>query len=390
MSILRRLNIAIILAALVFTVSVRTARAGPGYIWYVDPTGYNGYGCGAYASNPCKTIQYALQFCSGGCEISLAAGTYSTATNGEIFPILVSASANNGIYFTGRQERANTIIDASGSGQDVIDVSAGIGFSLSGVTVRGGNYGIYLHGGTGYLSIGASITNSAISNNGTGILALYTSGEISHNEFSGNTSYGIYYDHSDAEINQNSFAFNCTGGIPSYDAAIYLAASSSPLVENNLIAWNNGSGIYVSNSQPLIINNTIWLNYGGSGIAVFSSFSQMIMVTNNIITSNGYIGIHTDSMDASQNKYNDVWGNGYSDYLGTSAGTGSISKDPRFVSLVDAHLLCSSPAINAGDPNDSPADDYDGNPRPVGIVDMGAYEKQSDLYCPIYLPIILK
>ena len=388
MSILRRLNTTIILTALFFTGGYRTARAGPGFTWYVDPTGTDYSQCGAYASNPCKTIHYVLPNCSGGCEISLAAGTYSTASNGETFPISVSANVNTAIYITGRQGRTNTIIDASGSGENVIDVSAGMGFSLTGVTVRGGNFGIYLNGGTGYWDIGASITDSDISNNAAGIVALYTSGEISHNEFSGNTIYGIYYNNSTAKIIQDSFAFNCTGGISSYDAAIYLD-SSSPYIANNLISWNNGSGIYVSNSSPLILNNSIWLNYGGSGIAVFNSIDPTI--ANNIITSNGFIGIHADSLDASQNTHNDVWGNGYSDYLGTSAGPGSISKDSRFVSLLDAHLLCSSPAINAGDNNWSATDDYDGNPRPIGgIVDMGAYEKQSDLYCPIFLPIIFK
>lgn len=388
MSILRRLTTMIILTALVFTVSYRTARAGPGFTWYVDPAGIDYSQCGAYASNPCKTIRYALAYCSGGCEISLAAGTYSTASNGEIFPIPVSANVNTGIYFTGRQGRTNTIIDASGSGQNVIEVSAGIGFSITGVTVRGGNYGIFLDGGTGYWDIGTSITDCDISDNVAGITALYTSGEISHNEFSGNTTYGIYYNNSNAKIIQDSFTSNGTGGISSYDAAIYLD-SSSPFIANNLIGWNNGSGIYVSNSDPMIVNNTISFNYGGSGIAVFTSFDSII--ANNIITSNGYIGIHADSLDTSQNTYNDVWGNGYSDYLGTSAGSGSISKDPWFVSLVDSHLLCSSPAINAGDNNWSVTDDYDGNPRPIGgIVDMGAYEKQNDLYCPIFLPIIFK
>ena len=319
----------------------------------------------------------------------MANGTYSTATNGEIFPLSVHGNLSNTIYITGRHGAANAIIDAAGSGHDVIDVFKGSLFSLSGVTVQGGNYGVFLNGGSGNLwYIGASISDSNISNNARGIVASYTYGEISHNAFSGNTTYGIYYSNSTAKIIQNSFAFNCTGGTYSYDAAIYLD-SSSPYIANNLIAWNNGSGIYASNSNPLILNNSIWINYGGNGIAVFNSSDPTI--ANNIITSNGFIGIHADSLDASQNTHNDVWGNGYSDYYGTSAGLGSISKDPRFASVFDAHLLCSSPAINAGDNNWSPTDDYDGNPRPIGsIVDMGAYEKQSDLYCPIYLPIIFK
>jgi parallel beta-helix repeat protein len=385
-STLRKFGTAIIFATLAVVSSYQTASA---ITWYVDPTGTDYNQCGAYPSNPCKTIQYVLSGCYGGCSISLAAGTYSTASNGERFPISVTAAINNAIYITGRKGQTETFIDASESGQNVINVSAGIGFSLSGVTVKGGNRGIQLAGGQGYNSIGASISDSAISNNVTGVYASYTFGEITHNNFSGNTSYGIYYNNSTAQINRNSLAFNCTGGIPSYDAAIYLDSSPPVIIKNNLIGWNYGSGIYVSNSSPMIMNNTISINYGGSGVAVFNASNPTII--NNIITSNGYIGIHADTLDSSSNTYNDVWANGYADYLGTSGGKGSISRDPRFVSILDAHLLCSSPAINAGTNTVAITDDYDGNPRPVGgTVDMGAYEKQSNLYCPTYLPLIVK
>jgi hypothetical protein len=41
----------------------------------------------------------------------------------------------------------------------------------------------------------------------------------------------------------------------------------------------------------------------------------------------------------------------------------------------DFHLRASSPAINAGDPNDHPKRDKDGRPRPAGArPDAGAYE----------------
>lgn len=117
---------------------------------------------------------------------------------------------------------------------------------------------------------------------------------------------------------------------------------------------------------------------------------------NNIITSNYVYGIHADSTSHPSVSYNDVWGNGwsgYADFYGTNGGMGGISKDPRFVSFFDAHLLCSSPAINTANPNSAlaPLVDYDNQPRPVGgRLDMGALEKQSELFCPLYLPLVLR
>jgi parallel beta-helix repeat protein len=245
-----------------------------------------------------------------------------------------------------------------------------------------------MNGGSGPNGrIGGTISDSDISNNiEAGIAALNADVDLSQNNFSGNKYRGIYYNNSVGNITRNAFSLNGYGG--SYDAAIYVDTGSSPIIENNLIGGNNGSGIYVDNSDPLILNNSIWLNYAGSGIAVFNGSDPMI--DNNIITSNSFIGIHADALDASQNKNNDVWGNGYSDYYGTSAGADSISKDPQFVSLLDAHLLCTSPAIDAG-LNLGITEDFDGNPRPVGSgEDMGAYERQNDQICTTYLPLILK
>ena len=60
------------------------------------------------------------------------------------------------------------------------------------------------------------------------------------------------------------------------------------------------------------------------------------------------------------------------------------------MSLLDPHLRCSSPAVNAGDNTAAPGQkDKDGNPRIVGETeDLGAYELQSALYCN-HLPLIL-
>jgi hypothetical protein len=51
--------------------------------------------------------------------------------------------------------------------------------------------------------------------------------------------------------------------------------------------------------------------------------------------------------------------------------------DPSVGGSLDLHLLAGSPAINAGDPNDFPAMDIDGQARPLGgLPDAGADERQ--------------
>jgi predicted outer membrane repeat protein len=84
----------------------------------------------------------------------------------------------------------------------------------------------------------------------------------------------------------------------------------------------------------------------------------------------------------------------YSDVQGGYAGTGNIHADPRFSGAGDLRLRSFSPCTDAADNTAVPEDittDLDGNPRFVDdasvddtgmgdppIVDMGAYERQSD------------
>lgn len=63
--------------------------------------------------------------------------------------------------------------------------------------------------------------------------------------------------------------------------------------------------------------------------------------------------------------------------------------EPRLVSSIldafDAHLLPDSPAINRGDPNSAPGDDFTGNPRDAQP-DIGAYERRSEQGWREFLP----
>jgi hypothetical protein len=370
-----------LLFALALTLSVPPQAVRAWTLWYVDDDGVNFAACGT-SSDPCRTIQYTLDNRAlANDTLTVAAGTYSGLGNGEVFPISISKS----IMIHGASA-ATTIIDAANSAVDVISVSGNIYIYIDHFTVRGGDRGFELNGPYPGVITGG-IEDNTITGNAVGIYSYSTQVTVVSNDISGNTHYGIQSLHSpNASVTRNVLGWNGSGGT---DAAIYNEQSDGTIV-NNVIGWNNGSGIYNSWSDPSITNNTIALNFGGSGIANFTSSP---VTTNNIVSGNGVYGIHADATSDPIDSYNDVWGNYWGDYYDAPAGAGSISANPMFVSLLDAHLLCSSPAINSGSnaAPSVPSVDYDGHPRPVGgTVDMGAYEWQSLLRCPGYLPIVLR
>jgi len=64
-------------------------------------------------------------------------------------------------------------------------------------------------------------------------------------------------------------------------------------------------------------------------------------------------------------------------YGNLTPGPYDISADPRFVDAAngDFHLQADSPCIDAGDPNNYPETDFEGDPRPIGVApDIGADE----------------
>ncbi|MCI0477579.1 MAG: right-handed parallel beta-helix repeat-containing protein [Anaerolineales bacterium] len=360
----------------------QTARAW--VAWYVAPSGDDSWNCQSEAT-ACRTIQAAINKAVDGDSVYVLTGTYSAATNGESFPITIT---NKSLEIFGNSS-TTTIVDAAGSGQNIFSASGNsIYVRITAFTLQGGNRAIeHIGGSPPDFHIFGLVSYNVIRNNSVGIYTNNSIAEIKKNSFSGNTQSAIHNVNYNPSISENDISWNGSGGT---SAAIY-NDHACPVIVNNLLGWNNGTGVYNNSSHPIITNNTIAFNYGGSGVANFNSSNPQI--TNNIITSNGVYGIIAQSGSVPLGTYNNVWANVWGDYSGVSAGTGSISADPRFVSLLDAHLLCSSPAINAG--NNSaprvPFFDFDGNPRAVGgAVDMGAYEKQSDLFCPIHLPLILK
>ena len=82
----------------------------------------------------------------------------------------------------------------------------------------------------------------------------------------------------------------------------------------------------------------------------------------------------------------------YSDVQEVITGTGNLAVDPLFVDWTagDYHLRSNSPVINAGTSEGAPLFDFEGDPRPIGGVDMGADEFRVIFTHQVFIPFVVK
>ncbi|OFX25474.1 MAG: hypothetical protein A2033_09040 [Bacteroidetes bacterium GWA2_31_9] len=196
-----------------------------------------------------------------------------------------------------------------------------------------------------------------------------------------------------------------------------IGISGKPILSNLLIYNNNaihsGGGISIGNSEAFLENLIISNNfsnldnsYGGQYAAGGISGSSSYTMVNSIISNNVGYGIVCSSYGTPANIYNNTFFNNSTgnfvscNWLGVNVTTNNngtacdayknIQTDPLYVdpSVFDFHLTSNSPCIDAGI-NDSVSTLYDfenniriwdGNYDTIPIVDMGAYEYNSNLY----------
>jgi len=198
---------------------------------------------------------------------------------------------------------------------------------------------------------------------------------------------------------------NCGGALYCY--------FSSPTITNCKITNNigdSGGAIYCAESYPVISNTVIANNASLGGLprcgGICSDWWGAPEIRNCTIVNNVPGGIFTTSWEEMNVTNTIIWGNeqyqietqestpvvSFCDVQGGYRGQGNMDADPCFFApsagagpdydglSANWTLRSSSPCINSGTEIELPATDLAGSPRIYSdIVDMGAYENQSDL-----------
>jgi len=319
----------------------------------------------------CATVQHAVGQAITGDEVRVAQGVYTNVQVINWYTQVVylgeSLTLRGGYltddWDTSDPEAHETVLDASGQGRVVFVTGEDITPTIEGFHLRGGyvdGVGVDGYGAGLYIAAGAAPT-------------------VQLNRIYSNTAQdgrggGVYYGGGATPALQRNIIYSNTAG----EGAGFYVVAGTPRIFNNVVYRNDaatgGGGLYNGAGSPLVWNNTFYSNTAGTGGGLYLASGSPV-VSNTIVANNTNHGIHGA---AGTLAYNDVWGNSPLNYSETSAGTGSISADPRFVDGAnsDFRLQGSSPAINAGDPHGTlPGVDRDGNPRPLlGCHDIGAYE----------------
>ncbi len=501
------------LLALVLALS--PARAA-GTTRYVATTGRNAIGtqppylindC-AVITDPCRTLQHAVNWADPGDTILVAAGVYTDvqARDGMTQVVYIDKSltirggyttTNWGASFPLTQP---TVLDARGLGRVVV-ISGNVAPTLEGFILTHGNAtgqitgcptihgspagcggGIFVYG-AGPLIVNNVITNniaaSAIGGTGYGG-GLYLknahgaviSGNVIISNVANLNGYGdgggLLLDQSNAQVRANQILSNDATGISNFGWGGGLSVNlGAPTVENNVLRGNQAnpaghycaalytygdSGLYRSNiiednrggsalcfqrSQSQVESNWVIRNATATGVQLSNSTGTGPSLTNNVIASSGTTatvrvewligsavraqllhntlvgsgagsGIYvtgpvtllvtntiivshtwgiTSATPASATVSADhtlFWANTYPGIQGTNP----VSGNPRFVNpmVSDYHIGPGSAAMDAGIPT-VVTTDIDGDPRPLGLPDVGADEY---VIARLYLPLVLR
>jgi len=220
-----------------------------------------------------QSIQSAINAANPGDTIYVHAGTYNenlTIKNKNLTLIGDGASV--------------TIIDGSGSADNVIEVD-GVVVNISGFTIRnGGNNGIYYRNGAS-----GTISNNIITGNtNKGIHVFGSSVTVAHNTIANNNAEGIYlYNCTNCVIDGNVIHDNDV-----IHAGILLNSCTTIEVANNNI-YNEAYGIFLWDSD----NNTLYNNSihdNGHGIWIDGNSPNNKILKNNIRNNTASVdsGIH--------------------------------------------------------------------------------------------------
>jgi len=295
------------------------AQSGAGII-RVAPTGVDTPGCGG-ETNPCRTVQYAVDQALPGEEIRVAAGTYTDIhfRNGITQVVYITKSvAIRGGYTAADWEHPDpeanpTTLDAQGRGR-VLYIAGDISPTIEGLRITGGNAfgsasniggGIYIYEAEATISGCRVFNNTARSAKfgftyGGGVCLRHSDSTLMGNTIISNSADyggGLYLYESDAVLSGNDIVSNTA---PTYGGGGLCVSHGAPQLSENTIISNTasyGGGMWLWRSPALLSGNTIAANtaaaYGG-GLYVHESNASLKrnLVISNVANYGGGLYLH--------------------------------------------------------------------------------------------------
>lgn len=263
-----------------------TAQANPGTL-YVAPTGDDSNPCSS--SQPCRTVQHAVDVAASGDEIRVASGVYSDVSVYPRADITTTGIVTQVVYisktvtirggyspdFSAWNPDANpSTLDAQGKGR-VLYITGNISPTIEGLRITGGNaagmggsfWGFDTGGGMYVITAAGTFSNTWVFNNSAAI------------------GGGLYLGQSSATISSNIVASNTAtwGGGP------YLYQSPATLSGNTVTsntADSDGGGLYLYSSPATLSGNTVISNVAKYGGGLNLNFSDNAIIRDNTIFSN--------------------------------------------------------------------------------------------------------
>jgi len=155
---------------------------------------------------------------------------------------------------------------------------------------------------------------------------------------------------------------------------------SSPTLEYVSVSGGFYNGIYIADGKPSLRNLTL-VNNLGSGI--YLGIGGAPSIRNSIICFNGSYGIYSDRPSTASVTYSCFFGNNSGAFQGVKPGEGILVVDPLLTDMEknDLRLKPGSPAVDAGDPNDT-------DPWSTSRADLGAYISVKPDATPPSVPVV--